>query len=171
MYVESAAPFEKIWAKMIDLIALKNYPISMLDRENGLFISQKITLPYAIEPTDGQSNDTSAYIILPRLRYQYFRNRTVDIQKVIYPDTISMVFNIRIRSNGSTGSFVNVNIPEVSVKGGYYNQREVKAGDTTVTKIPVSVHRDYWRAARSTGKLEKMIIEAIKDGKTSVYAK
>jgi hypothetical protein len=173
IFVESSIAFEKAWTKLVDVIAIKGYTISHLDKENGLFIGRITNAPYALENTSGQNSDSSAFLVLPRLRYQEMRGKNVESSKLVFPDSVSFTFNVRIRPNGSNGSFINVNIPDIVVSGGHYNRKHFAIGissDTTVIFMPVPVKKSDWSTVKSTGKLEKSIIEAIKGGQTGKYA-
>jgi hypothetical protein len=172
LVVESTATFETAWIKLVDYIAIKGLPISRLDKTNGLFISAPIQVPYVIENATGQNADTTATVILPRLRFQQLRGKTVLSSRIVYPDSVMASLNVRIRSNPASGAFVNANITEIRVKGSHYRKKQLTAGitnDTTITAIPVTVKPSDWSSAKSTGKIEKAIIEAIKAGNVAKY--
>ena|GEM_PF-695962 len=171
LVIETSTPIDKAWTKLIDLVAVKGY-YGGLDNVNGLFTGKIMNVPYAIEGSTVPGSDTAAFVMLPRLRFQEIQGGRVRKSRIIYPDTVSIEFNVRIRSNGSSTTFINVNISNITVAGAHYNKKQSSLAnitDTTTVQVPAAVKPSDWSSAKSTGKLEKYIIQHIKEGQIGKY--
>lgn len=165
-YVEASdKPFEDVWSNLIDEIAKNGYPVELLDKENGLFLSGELTtVPYSFPAGFGSTGYKSPYIILPSLKYEELMGNTVEKSRTLYPDELSIKFNVRVRPHKSGGTYIIAKITNVSYTGSHYRVVTINriANDTIVAKTNVKVERDRWSGWISTGELENRVIESIK---------
>ncbi|PWJ53910.1 hypothetical protein CLV98_12026 [Dyadobacter jejuensis] len=168
IHTETTASFEEVWAKLVDIIAINGYKVDRLDKQNGIFVAKIYRgAPYSIADDNGRNTDENAFVVVPKIKFQSLKGRKVKSTRLIHPDSVNYEVNVRIRANGLNGTMINVNIPRIQIGGGYYSYRQVSPSfpkDTIILKIPMLLDPIYWSTTKSTGVLEKYIIDAIKDG-------
>jgi hypothetical protein len=157
MIFSSEKSFSKVWDNLIDIFAQQGLSIKIIDRSSGLIISDRSPLLCTIESSDGKLSDGAAEIVVP---YYISNAKRVPVtnplpgayatQKQLLEAAaiVTGEWNVRVKSDSTGGSIINVNITNVSY--GYYS---------TVTKsnsnLPLTTYK-------STGKFEKMIANVIK---------
>lgn len=157
----------EVWAKLVDLIAVEGYGIQRLDRENGIYISDVVTLgDFTFVNDRGQLENPDAMFVIPKVYYQVMDRDRVKESRQIYPVLGKASYNVRIRKNNSGETFVNVNIVNLSYSGGrliYFPSkiREITEADISFNDGE-SIPDDIWDSAKSTGRLEAYIIDMIK---------
>lgn len=157
----SERPFEEVWDSLVDEIAKEAYSISVLDRENGIFMSEDIQIDYAFE--GGPVMGENPAVILPKNMYQELLGIRVTRERTLYPNFITARLYVRVREEGD-GSFILVNIGRVKAEGAHYKLLYINhmTKDTTVTNIRENEYSADWNGWVSTGRIERKIIERIR---------
>ncbi len=177
-YIEGRTPIEQAWAKIYDVVAIEGLHGSET-KEEGTFHLYLSNVSYTFEDDNGRIQDTTAIVVLPSLRYQELSGSTLKTQRIVYPDSVSISFNVRIRSNRQGDSFVNVNMPHIHVGGAHYRKKSnagiptsaksLMSPDTTVARIPVAIKSDDWDGAKSSGVLERYFINLVEKTNLGKY--
>lgn len=161
-------PANEVWERLVDVIAVEGYPIDRLDKENGLFVTGTLKeIPYTFQSKSGKLMDPEAHLVLPHIKFQETNSsgRKVRASYTLYPDTLSMKMNVRIRPKKDGGTFVNVNLQNIYSKGAHYIVKRPKGyipNDTTTIYMPLAANKVNWEGTKSTGVLEEFITESIK---------
>lgn len=169
-YTEGRKPIDEAWTKIADLMAIEG--INAPEHQGkGTFSIHFPNVSYTFEDDKGKVQDTTALIILPRVRDQEVSGNRVKSSRKLFPDSVSISFNVRVRPNTRGGTFINVNIPTIDVAGAHYRKRLLVSSasspksfvfpDTAVVRVPVIIKKSDWDGARSSGVLERYFINLI----------
>ena len=133
-------PFDEVWNNLIDVLATEGFPIKLLDKENGLVVSERTSLrsDYTFEDKEGKLENYNAYLVFPTISNGGFTR--------VYPSGITGVANIRIRDMGNGKTKINPNLTSIQ---------------TTETGVFKGEDEELLRGMRSTGVFELNIINQV----------
>ena len=152
---------EYVWDKLVDVFAQKGLPIKIIDRSSGLIVSDKSLLKTTIEESNGQLQDNTAWIVVPK-QHDASLNRTVAItgttsgpySKQLIPRDVTGEWNVRVKKLENGTTVINVNIVNLTFSDyvatglgtpGYYKELPLNAS-----------------LYKSTGVFERLITDLIK---------
>lgn len=167
MVITTDRTVEEVWNKLIDVIAVEGYGINRLDKENGIYISDRVSFETVTHLDEkGNLENENAYFVIPKVYFQWLKGVNLDkVQKsiLLYPELKTAVYNVRVRSNNNGKTFVNVNIVNPVFSGGTIpGTYSVIRSDSLQSKIYGDLPSRMWETAKSTGALEQYIIDMIK---------
>lgn len=129
--------FDEVWDNVIDYFAINGIPISILDKESGLIVSNKVSLKNNITmEKNGKPLNDKAFIVIP-----YAKN-------VIYMNAYSD-FNVRVKKQDGKIT-ISVNLPNIVA------ERTTKPAWWQLVSTPKIVD------AKSTGVFEKGLLSLLK---------
>lgn len=106
--IYSKKSLDQIWSNAIDILAIKGFPIKILDKENGLIVCERVSLMsnYTYEYRSVVKSPPNEYVVLPSLMRA----------GIIYdfPKTLTGVVTIRIRNEGDS-VLINVNLTALDI--------------------------------------------------------
>lgn len=104
MSVETDKPVDEVWEKVIDYFAMSAAPISLIDKESGLIVSERVICPATIE-RNGKPFSTGAFVVIP----DYY-SASGSMAKPRYWSLVATAnFNVRIKvTNRKTLIYVNL---------------------------------------------------------------
>lgn len=137
---ETSKPFDEVWNNLIDVLAAEGFPIKLLDKENGLVVSERTSLRtnYTFEGKDGKLERPDAFIVFPTISNSN-ENR-------LEPAGVTAIANIRVRDLGNGRTRINPNLTSIQSE---YN-------------LPQKDDNLLWGLVKSTGVFESFILDAVK---------
>lgn len=163
--VESEKSFAQVWSNLVDFIAVHGIPIALLDKENGLFVSETIEdMEYTFENEKGVLLKPNAMIVLPAHKKEDLLGNSVESSRTIHPNELHLKMNARVRPDSSGGTYININVTHILTKGAHTRKIEVNrtTKDTLITRLPYTERDVKWERWRSTGVMENKIADALK---------
>lgn len=102
--VETDKSVDEVWESLIDYFAMSAAPISLIDKESGLIVSERATCSATVE-RNGKPLDSSAYVIIP----DYFRNSWTTSPLAPHFLVSTASFSVRVKPvDGKTLIYVNL---------------------------------------------------------------
>jgi len=138
--VSTPKGYDEVWDRLLDVMAVQRFPIKLIDRENGILVTERspLTFEYTFEDKKGVLLDPYAYLVLPTASGSAFSQ--------YFPGTVTGVVTVRIKAIGNQ-TYINANLSSIQIYDtGLNNEQE----------------RLLWTNARSTGNFEKFIVDEIK---------
>lgn len=141
-YVESKKTYDEVWNNVIDFFALSGISIQTIDKASGLIVADNVSFidSYTREK-DGVPIDKSAFVVISTVKDSFGHIYEPSTSKQKFWD-ISGSFSVRVKNDGVTKIYVNVN-----------NLRCVFDPGKLNLIIPI----------QSTGVFEKELINSIKE--------
>ena len=133
--IESSKSFDEVWDNVIDYFAQNAIPISMMEKDSGLIISTKVSVPQTVE-VNGKPYDPNAFVVVPNY----------NIKNIA---TATMTFNVRVRKYDEK---IKVTVTTSDVQGYYWQLNTI-----TLMSDKVAVN------GSSTGVFERRLAELIAD--------
>ena len=142
--IKTQSNFETVWANIISLFAKNGIGVKLIDKSSGFIVAQYSSAPVTIEDKNGKLVDPTAYLVTSKMY-------DPGPQKIYYPLTANIEWNIYIKSTDGNETLINVNLTSATGGSNYVNGKMISA------MYPVG-----WSTIKSTGVFEKFIADQIK---------